>query len=222
MNEKEKDIQSQQPDPNQTTADTASGSVETGHGESDQGRQDGQAPSTQSGAKDIKTSGKKLADPQSQTAQDASEPEFVEKVLSIKRVTKVTKGGKKLSFSALVVVGDAKGTVGYGLDKAGEVATAIKKSLNMAKKNMIKIHLKGTTIPHEIIGINGGAHVLLKPASEGTGVIAAGPVRAVCDGAGIHNILTKCLRSNNPINVVKATMNGLMRLKRCQEESSGE
>ena len=144
----------------------------------------------------------------------APEPtEFMEKVLSIKRVTKVTKGGKKLSFSALVVVGDTKGRVGYNLSKAGEVALAIRKALGRAKKDMVKISLKGTTIPHEIIGVCGGAEVLLKPASEGTGVIAAGPVRAVCDGAGIHNILTKCHRSNNPINVVKATMDGLMRLK---------
>jgi small subunit ribosomal protein S5 len=139
--------------------------------------------------------------------------EFVEKVLQIKRVTKVTKGGKKLSFSALVVVGDGKGRVGYGLDKAGEVATAIKKSLTVAKKNMVLITLKGTTIPHEIIGCWGAARVLLKPAVEGTGVIASGAVRAICEGAGIRDILTKCHRSNNPVNVVKATLNGLMRLK---------
>lgn len=145
--------------------------------------------------------------------REAAAPEFVEKVLTIKRVTKVTKGGKKLSFSALVVVGDAKGRVGYSLEKAGEVATAIRKSLGKAKKNMVSIPLKGSTIPHEIIGACGGAEVLLKPASEGTGIIAAGPVRAVCDGAGIRNILTKCHRSNNPINVVKATMDGLTRLK---------
>ncbi|HSA31418.1 MAG TPA: 30S ribosomal protein S5 [Candidatus Omnitrophota bacterium] len=141
------------------------------------------------------------------------ETEYIEKVLSIKRVTKVTKGGKKLSFSALVVVGDGQGRVGYSMDKAGEVATAIRKAMNSAKKQMVKIPLKGTTIPHEIIGAWGGARVLLKPAAEGTGVIAAGPVRAVCDGAGIRNILTKCHRSNNPNNVVKATMDGLTRLK---------
>lgn len=139
--------------------------------------------------------------------------EFMEKVLSIKRVTKVTKGGKKLSFSALVVVGDGKGRVGYGLAKAGEVATAIKKSLGVAKKSMVAVSLKGATIPHQIIGVCGAAEVLLKPASDGTGVIASGAVRAVCEGAGIHNILTKCHRSNNPINVVKATMDGLCRLK---------
>ncbi len=145
--------------------------------------------------------------------RDDGDSEFVEKVLSIKRVTKVTKGGKKLSFSALVVVGDTKGNVGYSLEKAGEVAGAIRKAMNTAKKRMVRIPMKGTTIPHEIIGVCGGAEVLLKPASDGTGVIASGPVRAVCDGAGIHNILTKCHRSNNPINVVKATMDGLMRLK---------
>lgn len=138
---------------------------------------------------------------------------FIEKVVSIKRITKVTKGGKKLSFSALVVVGDTKGNVGYSLSKASEVSAAIRKAMGVAKKNMIPIPMRGSTITHEIIGECGGARVLLKPASDGTGVIASGPVRAVCDGAGIHNILTKCHRSNNPINVVKATMNGLTRLK---------
>lgn len=140
--------------------------------------------------------------------------EFIEKVLTIKRVTKVTKGGKKLSFSALVVIGDGKGKVGFGLDKAGEVAIAIKKSLNVAKKSMVRISLKGTTIPHEIIGCCGAARVLLKPAVAGTGVIASGAVRAVCEGAGIRDILTKCHRSNNPLNVVKATLDGLLRLKK--------
>lgn len=139
--------------------------------------------------------------------------EFIEKVLSIRRVTKVTKGGKKMSFSALVVVGDGKSHVGYAQEKSGEVATAIRKAMSAAKKRLVEIHLKGTTIPHEIVGTWGAARVLLKPAAEGTGVIASGPVRAVCDGAGIHNILTKCYRSNNPTNVVKATMSGLMNLK---------
>jgi small subunit ribosomal protein S5 len=160
--------------------------------------------------------------------RDAASSDFLEKVITIKRVTKVTKGGKKLSFSALVVVGDMKGRVGYSLEKAKEVAIAIKKSLMSAKKRMIVVPLKGTTIAHEIIGQCGGARVLLKPAGEGTGVIAAGPVRAVCDGAGIRNILTKCHRSNNPINVVKATFDGLSRLKavnnnnRTQEAESGQ
>ncbi|MFA5060420.1 MAG: 30S ribosomal protein S5 [Candidatus Omnitrophota bacterium] len=139
--------------------------------------------------------------------------EFIEKVVAINRVTKVTKGGKKMSFSALVVLGDGKGRVGYNLDKAGEVATAIKKSLIGAKKSMFKVPMRGSTIAHEIIGRCGAATVLLKPASEGTGVIAAGPVRAICDAAGIRNILTKCHRSNNPINVIKATIDGLSRLK---------
>ncbi len=139
--------------------------------------------------------------------------EFVEKVLAIKRVTKVTKGGKKIAFSALVVVGNEQGRVGFAVEKAGEVAIAIKKSLGKAKKNMILIPLKGTTIPHEIIGRCGAAQVLLKPAADGTGVIASGAIRAVCDGAGIRNILTKCHRSNNPLNVVKATFDGLTRLK---------
>ena len=150
---------------------------------------------------------------QAPAADKEESSEFIEKVVSINRITKVTKGGKKLSFSALVVVGDAMGNVGYSLEKAKEVSIAIRKALATAKRNMIRIPMKGTTIPHEIIGECGSAKVLLKPASEGTGVIAAGPVRAVCDGAGIHNILTKCHRSNNPINVVKATMDGLSRLK---------
>ncbi len=149
--------------------------------------------------------------------KDAESSGLFEKVLLIKRITKVTKGGKKLSFSALVVVGDTKGKVGYSLSKAREVAIAIKKSLAAAKKNMVPVSLKGSTIPHEIIGVCGGATVLLKPASDGTGVIASGPVRAVCEGAGIHNILTKCHRSNNPINVVKATFNGFSRFKKVKE-----
>ncbi|MBF0478721.1 MAG: 30S ribosomal protein S5 [Candidatus Omnitrophica bacterium] len=138
---------------------------------------------------------------------------LVEQVIKINRVTKVTKGGKKLSFSALVVVGDKKGQVGYSQAKASEVSTAIKKAMNKAKKNMIRVPMKGTTIPHEIIGQCGAARVLLKPAGEGTGVIAAGPVRAICDASGITNILSKCHRSNNPVNVIKATMDGIMRLK---------
>lgn len=138
---------------------------------------------------------------------------FVEKVIAINRVTKVTKGGKKMSFGALVVVGDASGKVGFALEKAQEVSIAIQKSLRIAKRNMIRIPVYKGTIPHEIIGRCGGANVLLKPASEGTGVIAAGPVRAVCDACGIKNILTKCHRSNNPINVIKATLDGLTHLK---------
>ncbi|MCK5180456.1 MAG: 30S ribosomal protein S5 [Candidatus Omnitrophica bacterium] len=154
----------------------------------------------------------KGSDPKT-TVPAAEVVENIEKVISINRITKVTKGGKKLSFSALVVVGDTQGNVGYSLSKAAEVSIAIRKAMATAKKNMIKIPMKGTTIPHEIIGKCGGSRVLLKPASDGTGVIASGPVRAVCDGAGIHNILTKCHRSNNPINVVKATIDGLTRLK---------
>jgi small subunit ribosomal protein S5 len=145
---------------------------------------------------------------------------LIEKVVSINRVSKTTKGGTRLAFSALVVVGDGKGRVGYGLGKAGEVATGIKKALAAAKKQMIDIPRRGTTITHEIIGQCGSAIVLLKPASEGTGVIASGAVRAVCDGAGISNILTKCHRSNNPINVVKATFDGLSRLKAVRSSSS--
>ena len=149
--------------------------------------------------------------------RDAAPSEFIEKVIAINRVAKVTKGGKKLSFGALVVVGDGKGRVGYSLEKSNEVATSIKKALIAAKKNMITVSLNGSTIAHQIIGVCGAAVVMLKPALEGTGVIAAGPVRAVCDAVGIRNILTKCHRSNNPINVVKATLKGLESLRMPEE-----
>ena len=156
---------------------------------------------------------KELAKQAEEEATDGSGSGYVEKVVAINRITKVTKGGKRLCFSALVVVGDSKGRVGYNLAKAKEVSIAIRKALAAAKNSMVNVHLKGTTIPHEIIGVCGAASVLLKPATDGTGVIAAGPVRAICDGAGIRNILTKCHKSNNPVNVVKATFDGLARLK---------
>ena len=141
------------------------------------------------------------------------QPDFIEKVITINRVTKVTKGGKKMSFSALVVVGNTKGKVGFALGKANEVADAIRKGLSKAKKELFIVPLEGSSIPHEVVGKYGAAKVLLKPASEGTGVIAAGPVRAICEACGIKDILTKCLKSNNPINVIKATMQGLHELK---------
>jgi small subunit ribosomal protein S5 len=139
---------------------------------------------------------------------------LIESVIRISRVAKVTKGGTKMSFSALVVVGDGKGRVGYALGKAAEVAIGIKKGMNAAKKRMIEIPRRETTIPHQVQGKWCATEVLLKPASEGTGVIASGPVRAICDGAGIKNILTKVHRSSNPLNVVKATFEGLSRLKK--------
>lgn len=139
--------------------------------------------------------------------------ELIEKIVSINRVAKVTKGGKKIAFSVLAVVGDTKGRVGAELGKAREVPSAIKKAITHAKRSMIKVNLKGTTIPHEVLGHFGAAKVLLKPAAEGTGVIAAGSVRAVCECVGIKDILTKCLKSNNPINTVRATLEGFSRLK---------
>ncbi|MFH1655563.1 MAG: 30S ribosomal protein S5 [Candidatus Omnitrophota bacterium] len=148
--------------------------------------------------------------------------EFVEKIVAINRVTKVTKGGKKMSFSALVVVGNANGKVGIALGKANEVADAIRKGLSIAKKEMFVVSLKDATIAHTIIGHYGAAKVLLKPASEGTGVIASGPVRAICDAVGIKDILTKCLKTNNPINVMKATIDGLKRLKVAPEIQTSE
>ena len=140
-------------------------------------------------------------------------PELIEKVVYLNRVSKTVKGGRVMKFSALVVVGDGKGKVGYGLGKAAEVSEAILKGITDAKKNMVQISLAGNTIPHDVIGIFGAGTVLLKPAPEGTGVIAGGAVRAVMEAVGIHNVCAKCLRSNNPQNVVKATMEGLKSLR---------
>ena len=144
-------------------------------------------------------------------------PEMIERVVYLNRVSKTVKGGRVMKFSALVVVGDGKGTVGYGLGKAAEVSEAILKGIANAKKNLQKVVLAETTIHHEVIGIFGAGKVLLKPAPVGTGVLAGGAVRAVMEAAGISNIRAKCLRSNNPQNVVKATMQGLLSLRGPEE-----
>ena len=148
---------------------------------------------------------------------EREQSEYVEKLVALNRVSKTVKGGRVMKFAALMVVGDEKGNVGYGTGKAAEVPEAIRKGIEDAKKNLINVSMSNTTIPHEVIGEHGAGRVLMKPASAGTGIIAGGPVRAVMEAAGIKDIRSKCLRSNNPQNVVAATFEGLKSLKTPEE-----
>jgi len=175
--------------------------------------EDKKDPGTVAGTNDAKMPGKSSNFKPRQKFVRANESDNIERVIKINRVSKVVKGGKNFSFSALVVSGDGSGNVGMGFGKSNEVVEAIKKGTSKSKKNFFKVDVAGDTIPHEVIGVFKASRVMLKPAGAGTGVIAGGPVRALCDAVGIKNILTKSLGSRNAINVVRATINGFKKLR---------